>query len=287
MNNSYDFIILFDVKNGNPNGDPNGNGGPRLHELSSYGYVTDVCLKSKIRRYVGITKQDVPGYKIYITENAILELVNREEREKLGINADLLKKASKDGLDKLKLLQEHMCREYFDIRTFGAVMIGKKEDIGHLTGPCQLSFAESVDPIISEEVTITRKAATNEKEQVDKRNQTMGSKYIVPYALYKGFGHISAPLANKTGFTEEDLNVLFEAMYNMFDFDKSSTRGEMAMRHLIIFKHESPLRNAPSHKLFDLVKITKLTDKEPASINDYEIEILDNPYENVEIITIN
>jgi len=279
MDNSYDFIMLFDVKNGNPNGDPGGNGGPRIHELSSYGYVTDVCLKSKIRKYVGITKQDIPGYKIYITENAVLEAINKEEREKLGINAELLKKASKEGLSKLEAAQKHMCKEYFDVRTFGAVMIGKKEDLGRLTGPCQLSFAESIDPVVAEEVTITRKAATNEKEIVDKRNQTMGAKYIIPYALYKGYGHISAPLANQTGFDEQDLEILFEAIQNMFDFDKSAVRGEMALRYLIVFRHQSPLRNAPSHKLFDLVTVKKSVETLPRSINDYEIEILNNPYE--------
>jgi len=203
-----------------------------------------------------------------------------------GYVAGLLKKASQEGLSKLHEIQKHMCKEYFDVRTFGAVMIGKKEDLGHLTGPCQLSFAESIDPVIAEEVTITRKAATNEKEEVDKRNQTMGAKYIIPYALYKGYGHISAHLANQTGFDEKDLDVLFEAIINMFDFDKAASRGEMALRQLIIFKHQSPLRNAPSHKLFDLVRINKVVDTLPRSIYDYKIELLDNPYENVEIMTI-
>ncbi len=280
IRNRYDFVVLFDVENGNPNGDPDAGNMPRTDPETGCGLVTDVCLKRKIRNYVEMVKEDDPHFGIYIKENIPL---NRSDREGLAAcgypdikDAELkdLKKKDKDIDEKLL---KYMCGRYYDIRAFGAVMttfVKGALNCGQVRGPVQLGFARSVDPIVPQEVTITRVSITTE-EDAAKKGTEMGRKHIVPYGLYRAEGFVSANLARKTtGFTEEDLALLWKAILNMFENDHSAARGKMAVRKLIVFRHDSELGEAPAWKLFELVKVHR---KEgvtaPRSIDDYTIEV--------------
>ncbi len=279
IKNRYEFVLLFDVKNGNPNGDPDAGNLPRIDPGTSHGSVTDVCRKRKIRNYVELTKNEEPLFNIYIKEKAILT-----ERRKPAYDAVT---EEKDTAQKVSKARAWMCRNFYDVRTFGAVMSVKENNCGQVRGPIQLSFAESVDPVISLEATITRMAVETAKEakSQDGDNRTMGRKTYVPYGLYEAHGFVSAPLAKQTGFSEEDLKLFWNALMNMFDHDRSAARGEMAARKLIVFKHDSELGNAPAQKLFDLVNVERVCDKEkpPRSFEDYEVKTGEVP-ENVKMI---
>lgn len=278
IKNRYEFVILFDVENGNPNGDPDAGNMPRVDPETNQGIVTDVCLKKKIRRYVETVKEGETGYAIYIRDDAPLNSKDGEAFTSLGINPKDLKKAAKDDPDFEIKLRNFMCENYFDIRTFGAVITGfvsARLNCGQVCGPVQLGFARSIDPIIQQDITITRTAQATEKDFNEKGTHTMGEKFIVPYALYRVHGYISANLARKTtGFSEEDLELLWNAIINMFEYDRSAARGNMAVRKLIIFKHDSELGSAPAHKLFDLVSVKRADEEKPArSFKDYIVTI--------------
>lgn len=277
IKNRYDFVILFDVENGNPNGDPDAGNMPRVDPESGYGLVTDVCLKRKIRNYVEAIKEDEKGYRIYIKENVPLNRSDKEAYDYVGVDSSSVKQKKKDDPDLDRKVRDFMCDNFFDIRTFGAVMttfVKDKLNCGQVRGPVQLGFARSVEPILPQEVTITRVAITTENDAENKGTE-MGRKYIVPYALYRAEGYISANLARKvTGFSEEDLGLLWQAILNMFENDHSAARGKMAVRKLIIFKHDSELGCAPAHKLFDGVKVQRKKDVEIArGFTDYVVEL--------------
>lgn len=277
IKNRYEFIVLFDVENGNPNGDPDAGNLPRIDPESGYGLVTDVCLKRKIRNYVETVKEDASGYKIYIKENVPLNSSDKLAYQHIGVDGEKVKDLKKNDLDADKKIRDFMCSNFFDIRTFGAVMttfVKASLNCGQVRGPVQLGFARSVDPIFSQEVTITRVAITTE-EDANKKNTEMGRKSIVPYGLYRVEGYISANLARKvTGFTEEDLELLWEAIINMFEHDHSAARGKMAVRELIVFKHSSELGNCPAYKLFEAVEVKHKEDVlYPRKYQDYAVEI--------------
>ena len=268
LKNRYDFMLVFDVKDGNPNGDPDAGNLPRVDSETGEGLVTDVCLKRKVRNYVQLTKSTEAGYDIFVKEKAIL---NKEiEKAYADLSIDLSKppmdaadgkKRNKEGQGQGGEVQQarvKMCETYFDIRTFGAVM-STGANAGQVRGPVQITFARSVDPVVTLEHSITRMAVATEAEAEKQSgdNRTMGRKNTVPYGLYVAYGFVSPALAAQTGFSEEDLETLWAALVNMFDQDHSAARGMMATQKLIIFKHDSALGNAPSHKLFDLVKIAK------------------------------
>ena len=270
--NRYDFVLLFDVTNGNPNGDPDAGNMPRLDPETNHGLVSDVCLKRRIRNYVDLTKSGEGGYAIYVQENAILNEQHRGAYKAVRPNNDkVLKehKLSPQSAEEADRLRWYMCDNFFDVRTFGAVM-STGINCGQVRGPVQLAFARSVEPIMPVEVTITRMAATNEQkktsvgpgdEEDDRRdNRTMGRKFIIPYGLYRAHGFISAKLSERTGFGENDLGLLFDALRTMFEHDRSSSRGEMTTRKLIVFKHKSALGNAPAHALFDRIKVCRTLD---------------------------
>lgn len=284
IKNRYDFVVLFDVENGNPNGDPDAGNMPRVDPETGYGIVTDVCLKRKIRNYVETLKEDEEGYRIYIKENVPLNRSDSTAIEALGIDKDLKNAKQKDPEIDAKL-RDWMCAHYYDIRTFGAVMttfVKGALNCGQVRGPVQFSFARSVDPIVPQEVTITRIAITTEADAANKKTE-MGSKHIVPYGLYRAEGFVSANLARKTtGFSEEDLELLWQAILNMFENDHSAARGKMAVRELIIFKHDSELGNAPSYKLFDAVTVTRKEGVQiPRSYRDYTVTVADTLPEGV------
>lgn len=289
IKNRYDFIVLYDVENGNPNGDPDAGNMPRIDPETGYGIVTDVCLKRKIRNYVETKMENQPGYEIYIKQGVTLNSSDNRAFEYLNIKADDMKKIK--NTDKDRKIQEFMCKNFYDIRTFGAVMttfVKKSLNSGQVRGPVQLGFSRSIDPIVPQEITITRVAIATEKDAESKQN-TMGNKFIVPYGLYKVEGFVSANLARKnTGFSEDDLELLWDAILNMFENDHSAARGKMVCRELIIFKHNSELGNSSSHKLFDLVKIEKINSNTVArSYNDYKVTIDDNLPEGVVCIRKN
>ncbi len=279
IKNRYDFVVYFDVENGNPNGDPDAGNMPRIDAESGYGIVTDVCLKRKIRNYVETVKEDAPGFDIYIKEGVPLNTSDNRALKTLGVDTKDIKKLKKDDPTLDGKIRDYMCSTFFDIRTFGAVMttfVKGALNCGQVRGPVQLTFARSVDPIIPQEITITRVAITTEADAAKKGNE-MGRKYVVPYALYRGEGYVSANLARKsTGFSEEDLELLWDAIINMFEHDHSAARGKMAVRALVVFKHDSELGNAPSYKLFDTVTTQKKEGVEaPRSIDDYESVVVD------------
>ena len=278
IKNRYDFVILFDVENGNPNGDPDAGNMPRIDPETGYGLVTDVCLKRKIRNYVETVKENDDNYRIYIKDTVPLNRSDADAIKALGISEDL-KAAKKSDPDIDRRLRNYMCEHYYDIRTFGAVMttfVKGALNCGQVRGPVQLSFARSVDTIIPQEVTITRVAITTEAD-AEKKGTEMGRKYIVPYALYRAEGYVSANLARKTtGFSEDDLRLLWEAILNMFENDHSAARGKMAVRELIVFKHSSELGNAPAYKLFDAVTVQRNDPTTPArSYRDYTVTVSD------------
>ena len=274
IKNRYEFTILFDVENGNPNGDPDAANMPRIDPETGLRLVTDVCLKRKIRNYVEDTMEDAPGYGIYIKDGVPLN--TSDKRAYTAVLGEGKKLEKKDPEIDLKL-RDFMCANFYDVRTFGAVMttfVKDKLNCGQVRGPVQIGFARSVDPIVRQEVTITRVAITTEADY-EKKDTEMGRKHIVPYALYRADGFISANLARRvTHFTEDDLELLWNAIVNMFENDHSAARGKMAVRKLIIFKHDSELGNAPSHRTLDLVSVKRRDGIETArSYNDYEVTV--------------
>ena len=308
--NRYDFVVLFDVANGNPNGDPDAGNLPRLDPETNQGLVTDVCLKRKIRNYVELAKSGEPRFAIYVSEGAILNEKHRQayaairpDKDKVAKEKSLHPQNDEEAIS----LRRFMCDNFFDVRTFGAVM-STGINCGQVRGPVQLSFARSIEPVVPLEISITRMAATSEKENAgrekghgDERreNRTMGRKHIVPYGLYRAHGFVSAKLAERTGFSQTDLAFLWEALANMFEHDHSAARGEMSTRKLIVFKHASALGNAPAHALFDRVTVGRVAGDEirlpgdprldnlpPARrFSDYRVEIAcDGLPEGVEII---
>jgi len=281
IKNKYEFLILFDVENGNPNGDPDAGNMPRIDPETGYGLVTDVCLKRKIRNYVETVKEDQEGYRIYIKDNVPLNRSDAEAYAYIGATGkNGVKDIKKSDPDADLKIREFMCSNFYDIRTFGAVMTTFVKDAlncGQVRGPVQLGFARSIDPIIPQEITITRVAITTESD-AEKKGTEMGRKHIVPYGLYRAEGYISANLARKTtGFTEDDLELLWDALINMFEHDHSAARGKMAVRELIVFKHDSELGNTPSYKLFDAVQVNKKEGIEsPRNYSDYSVELMES-----------
>ena len=289
IKNRYEFVILFDVENGNPNGDPDAGNMPRVDPESGYGLVTDVCLKRKIRNYVETVKEDDPGYRIYIKDGVPL---NRSDNEAFAVAG--IEKASDKSKEELQKqikeinasgegdavdtkVRKFLCANFFDIRTFGAVVTTAMKgalNCGQIRGPVQIGFSRSIDQVLPQEVTITRTAITTEAD-AEKKATEMGRKYILPYALYRCEGYISANLARKTtGFSEDDLALLWQAILNMFENDHAAGRGKMAVRELIVFKHDSELGNAPAHKLFDLVRVEKKESvTAPRAYSDYTVEV--------------
>lgn len=282
IKNRYEFVILFDVENGNPNGDPDAGNMPRVDPETGYGLVTDVCLKRKIRNYVETAKENEKGYRIYIKDGVPLNRSDLEAYADLGVDEKTIKEAKKKDSTLDERVRDFMCQNFYDIRTFGAVMttfVKAALNCGQVRGPVQLGFARSVEPVVPQEVTITRVAITTEAD-AEKKGTEMGRKHIIPYGLYRAEGYVSANLARKvTGFSEEDLALLWEAIINMFEHDHSASRGKMAVRELIVFKHASELGNAPSYKLFDTVTVARKqngTQDEHISARcyaDYEVHI--------------
>ncbi|MBT1076151.1 type I-C CRISPR-associated protein Cas7/Csd2 [Geobacter grbiciae] len=264
IQNRYDFVLFFDVKDGNPNGDPDAGNLPRIDPETGHGLVTDVCLKRKVRNYVQLDKELSQGYDIFVKEKAILNNLIDEAHEQENVKA-------KEKGEKTEAARQFMCGKYFDVRTFGAVMSTGK-NAGQVRGPVQLTFARSVDQIVPLEHSITRMAvateAEAEKQQGD--NRTMGRKFTVPYALYRCHGFVSAPLAAQTGFSEEDLELFWQSLVNMFEHDRSAARGQMSARKLIVFKHDSKMGNAPAHHLFDLVS-AEASETPVRSFDHYDI----------------
>jgi CRISPR-associated protein Csd2 len=279
----YEFVLLFDVENGNPNGDPDAGNMPRLDAETNLGLVTDVCLKRKIRNYVDLVKKDesgnyLPGYDIYVQEGAVLNTQHKRAYDSLGLVVPATikdKKEKKDAEDKARAkaaeLRDFMCANFYDIRTFGAVMT-TEVNCGQVRGPVQLGFARSIDPIVPQEISITRMAVTNERDI--EKERTMGRKHIVPYALYRAEGYVSASLADQTGFSQDDLELLWQALENMFEHDRSAARGKMASRKLIVFEHSTKLGNTHAHQLFSSVTIKRIVSNRPArAFSDYVVEI--------------
>jgi CRISPR-associated protein Csd2 len=282
--NRYDFVLLFDVKDGNPNGDPDAGNLPRIDPETGHGLVTDVCLKRKVRNYVLLSKAGAEGWDIFVKERAVLNAVIEEVYRRLGIDLEGAPKDGKPAKRKTKGKaqgpevdqgQSRMCKDFYDVRTFGAVM-STGANAGQVRGPVQLTFARSVDPIIALEHSITRMAVATE-EEAEKQggdNRTMGRKHTVPYALYRAHGFVSPALARKTGFSPADLDLLWEAFLNMFEHDRSAARGLMSLRRLILFRHDSELGNAPAHALFDLVQVARKDPSAPArSFADYAVSV--------------
>jgi CRISPR-associated protein Csd2 len=274
IQNRFEFVLFYDVENGNPNGDPDAGNMPRIDPETGYGIVTDVCLKRKIRNYVELVHEDAPGHMIYVKEGTPLNAQHQKAYVASGIDVPPEKDAKKVKAETIDIVRKWMCDNFYDIRTFGAVMT-TGVNCGQVRGPVQMNFSRSIDPIVQQEVTITRVTVTKEGE--DKKTE-MGRKHIVPYALYRVEGYISAKLANQpgkgTGFSEEDLELFWDALVNMFEHDHSASRGKMAARKLFIFKHASELGNAPSHQLFDLIQVERKPEVYPArAYSDYGVWI--------------
>ena len=276
LSNRYDFVLLFEVKDGNPNGDPDAGNLPRLDAETGHGLTTDVMLKRKVRNFVGLVKGDAAPYEIYVKEKAVLNKTHERAYEGIG-KAELLKGDDKKrkGGDAVSQARDWMCQNFFDVRTFGAVM-STGVNCGQVRGPVQLTFARSVDPIIAQEHSITRMAVATEAEaeKQDGDNRTMGRKHTVPYGLYVAHGFVSSFLAKQTGFSQDDLELLWQALIQMFEHDRSAARGEMATRGLYVFKHESELGNASAHALFERIQVVKNTDV-PRSFADYTVAVND------------
>ena len=274
--NRYDFVLLFDVKDGNPNGDPDAGNLPRLDAETGHGLVTDVALKRKVRNFVGLVKGEQPPYEIYVKEKAILN--NQHKRAYIAIGReDLLAGDDKKrkGGDAVDDARQWMCRNFYDVRTFGAVM-STGINCGQVRGPVQLTFARSIDPIVASEHSITRMAVATEAEAEKQEgdNRTMGRKHTVPYGLYMAHGFVSSFLAKQTGFSEDDLELLWQALAQMFEHDRSAARGEMTTRGLYVFKHDSELGNAPAHALFDRIQPKHKDEVSvPRSFNDYDVVV--------------
>lgn len=279
IKNRYEFVILFDVENGNPNGDPDAGNMPRVDPETGLGIVTDVCLKRKIRNYVETVKEDETSWRIYVKDGVPLNRSDAEAYAALDITEKTVRDKKKADPDLDRKVRDWMCANFYDIRTFGAVMTTFMKgslNCGQLRGPVQLGFARSVEPVVPQEVTITRVAITTEAD-AERKQTEMGRKYVIPYGLYRAEGYISANLARKsTGFSEEDLELLWQAILNMFENDRSAGRGKMAVRELIIFKHDTELGCAPAHKLFECVKVERSEpdDAAPArKYTDYKVTV--------------
>ena len=279
IKNRYEFVILFDVENGNPNGDPDAGNMPRVDPETGLGIVTDVCLKRKIRNYVETVKEDATGYRIYIKEGVPLNRSDAEAYAKLDVTEKNVKDRKKADPDLDRKIRDWMCANFYDIRTFGAVMttfVKSALNCGQVRGPVQLGFALSVEPVAPQEVTITRVAITTEAD-AEKKGTEMGRKYIIPYGLYRCEGYVSANLARRTtGFSQEDLSLLWEAILNMFEYDRAAARGKMAVRELIVFQHDSELGCAPAWKVLETVKVNRAdpNDNMPArSFQDYVVSV--------------
>jgi CRISPR-associated protein Csd2 len=274
--NRYDFVLLFDVKDGNPNGDPDAGNLPRLDAETGHGLVTDVALKRKVRNFVGLVKGEQPPYEIYVKEKAILN--NQHKRAYVGIGReDLLAGDDKKrkGGDAVDDARAWMCRNFFDVRTFGAVM-STGINCGQVRGPIQLTFARSIDPIVASEHSITRMAVATEAEAEKQEgdNRTMGRKHTVPYGLYRAHGFVSAFLARQTGFSEDDMTLFWQALGQMFEHDRSAARGEMTTRGLYVFKHDSELGNAPAHALFERIQVKRKNEVAvPRSFSNYDVVV--------------
>jgi CRISPR-associated protein Csd2 len=291
MNNRYDFVYLFDCKDGNPNGDPDAANSPRIDPQDMHGLVSDVCLKRKVRNFVALAKADSPRHQIYVQHHGVLELVHKAAYQSLGLTAvedasvdangepEIEEPKGKKGKAKRQAPSDvtkaraWICERYFDVRTFGAVMALKQFNAGQVKGPVQLSFSRSVDPILPLDLSITRVAVANEKEKRTK-DTTMGRKNLIPYGLYRCHGFISAHLANETGFSDDDLALFWQALTQMFDHDRSASRGTMSPQKLVAFKHQSMLGNAPAHKLFERVTVQRKSSVVVGrSFTDYDVTV--------------
>ena len=278
LTHRYDFVLFFDVQNGNPNGDPDAGNMPRIDPETGHGIVTDVCLKRKVRNYVELAKEGATGFRIYVQEKAVLNERNAEAYTALNLKPEAKKLPKKE--EDARAVTRWMCDNFYDIRTFGAVM-STEVNCGQVRGPVQFTFARSEEAIVPAEVSITRMAVTNMKDRDNER--TMGRKFIVPYGLYRVEGFISAPLAEKTGFSEADVELLWESLINMFEHDHSAARGKMSSRKLFVFKHEKRMGNAPAQTLFDLVQCQRVTDGPARSFADYRLCLLDRCPEGVPV----
>jgi len=273
MKHRHDFVFLFDCKDGNPNGDPDAANAPRIDPQDMHGLVSDVCLKRKIRNYVQIAKKNAPGFDIFIQDGGVLNESIRKAHTSLGHNLTLDKRASREQVQNARA---EMCRRYYDVRTFGAVM-STGADAGKVRGPVQISFSRSIDPVLPLDLSITRMAVAEAKNDTSP-HKTMGRKGLIPYGLFRCYGFVSAHLAEQSGFNEEDLNIFWEALSGMFDHDRSANRGFLSAQKLLVFKHDSALGNSPAHKLFDLLSIAQISEQRslgrpPRSINDYSISV--------------
>ncbi|WP_295071752.1 type I-C CRISPR-associated protein Cas7/Csd2 [Ruminococcus sp.] len=282
IKNRYEFVMLFDVENGNPNGDPDAGNMPRTDPETSFGIVTDVCLKRKIRNFVELYKEGEGGYNILVKADRSLNSKFTEAYDALGLE----KKQKGKNTDDVKKAQGYICDNYFDVRTFGAVMSTGDDPCGIVRGPVQLNFAKSIDPVYVQDITVTRQAVTTDKDFNEKKQSEMGKKSFISYGLYRAEGYVSAMLAQKvTGFSEDDLELLWTAIINMFENDRSAARGKMCLRKLYVFKHESALGNAPAHILFDKIKVERKAGVEPPrSFGDYEITVDRDMPEGIEFI---
>lgn len=291
LHNRYEFVMLFDVENGNPNGDPDAGNMPRVDAETSIGIVTDVCLKRKIRNYIEATQEGKPGYNILIKNDRALNTKYTEAYKACGLKASKDKELDEDkkgekvkDRDAIAKARDYICKNYFDVRTFGAVMKTGSNPCGIVRGPVQINFAHSIDPVLPQEITITRQAITKESD-FKKKDTEFGKKDFIPYGLYRAEGYVSALLANKTGFSEDDLALLWQSIENMFEIDHSAARGKLCMRKLYIFKHDSAIGNAPSHLLFDKIAIKKKDEVEvPRKFSDYNITVDKAMPEGVEMI---
>ena len=280
LTNRYDFVILFDVENGNPNGDPDAGNAPRVDAESGYGYITDVCLKRKIRNYVELAKEGAPGYNILIKPDRWLNAKFTEAYEAEGLKT----KNKGKNPDDVKKARDYMCRTYFDVRAFGAVMSTGDDPCGIVRGPVQINFARSISPVNIQDVTITRQARTTD-DRKETGDTEMGRKSVIPYALYRAEGYISAALANKsTGLSEEDIELLWTAIVNMFENDHSAARGKMCMRKLYVFKHDNILGNCPSHILFEKISVKEKENILPRAFGDYVITVDETMPAGVELL---
>lgn len=280
LTNRYDFVILFDVENGNPNGDPDAGNAPRVDAESGYGYITDVCLKRKIRNYVELAKEGVPGYNILIKPDRSLNAKFTGAYEAEGLKT----KNKGKNPDDVKKARDYMCRTYFDVRAFGAVMSTGDDPCGIVRGPVQINFARSISPVNIQDVTITRQARTTD-DRKETGDTEMGRKSVIPYALYRAEGYISAALANKsTGLSEEDIELLWTAIVNMFENDHSAARGKVCMRKLYVFKHDNILGNCPSHILFEKISVKEKENILPRAFGDYVITVDETMPAGVELL---
>lgn len=282
IKNRYEFVLLYDVENGNPNGDPDAGNMPRIDPETGYGIVTDVCLKRKVRNYAELVKGDAKGYRIYVKEGTPLNQNHVEAYE----SVEGLEPGKKADTKSVAKARDWMCANFYDVRTFGAVM-STGDNCGQVRGPIQINFSRSIDPIVQQEVTITRQTVT--KIEDAEKERTMGRKHIVPYGLYRAEGYISAKLANDetkgTGFSEDDLELFWKALEEMFEHDHSAARGKMAARRLFVFKHKDELGNAPSHRLFEMVQVEKQEGVTiPRKFGDYSVNVQGSTPDGVELI---